>query len=188
MAVGRTQSEQGVNTTEILVAVVRERDRADYWERTQSLEFPRETVFVQFVPRQAEEEHARYHPEIPRIDIYRYGCTPVHVPQCAVNMAAASPCPLDELISLVHELGHHESKLRGLFCSPDNAKLEQTYEEEIRAWSFGRTILAKTQYLDWSAFEERERRALDGYREGLNLPASRAADIETRIRRICEAL
>jgi hypothetical protein len=177
-----------VNPAEILVSVVRERDRSDYWERTRSRDWPPETVFVQFVPRQAEDEHARYHPEIPRIDIYRYGCTPLHIPQCAVDMAAASPCPLDELISLAHELGHHESALRGLFCKPDDTKQEQTFEEEIRAWSFGRAILGKTQYLDWSAFEERERRALDGYREGLSLPAPRAVDIENRIRRICEAL
>jgi hypothetical protein len=170
---------------DIYIELVRDRDRLEFWRTTGSVEFPPHSVFIRFHPRKKEDEHAMYFPEAgaPRIEIYRYGCPSMALPQRAVDMASASPCPLDELVSLSHELGHHDSAVRGSFWPLDEARPLLTYEEEVRAWLLGRNILLRRNYAEWSAFEERERRSLSQYRQGLKLTEKTAEEIEERIRR-----
>jgi hypothetical protein len=171
-----------VGAAEIFVDLVRTRDREEHWRRGNSSDDPGPTLFIMFVPRSTEDEYAMYYADIPRIDIYRYGCTPDDAQRAAVELAASSPCPLHELISFAHELGHHESASRGTFCQFDEAQPVETYEEEVRAWTFGRAILVQMSFADWGAFAERERASLLGYRVGLKVSEEAAHTIELRIR------
>ncbi len=89
---------------------------------------------------------------------------------------------LAELITLAHELGHHESFLRGTYTEEDHARPEECYLEEIRAWTHARTILEEHGFEDWRSFEFQEREALEGYRVGLGLSYARAAELEGHAR------
>lgn len=93
-------------------------------------------------------------------------------------------------IYLAHELGHHESWLRGdtsdefeelmtwrphtVYEAPaslERSVREQVLEEEVRAWRYGREILTAA-LPDFSALDEYDRRTkenLAGYRTGLLL-------------------
>lgn len=92
-------------------------------------------------------------------------------------------------ITLAHELGHHESWLRGeysdeliallqrdepIYDDPDaidRSLREQHVEEEARAWRYGREILARV-VPDFPAFDEYDRQArveVDGHRKGWGL-------------------
>jgi hypothetical protein len=163
----------------ILLDLVRERDCREYNKRTGTAEYPPHTVIIRFVPR-VDGQHAAYSPKIPAIDIYRAECAPGWEDRSAYEDATNSPDALDELISLAHELGHHDratEKGRDLF---DNMNPEKRYEEEVRAWARGRQILANTPFSGWSSFDERKRGDLATYRVGLTVEAAR--EIEERLR------
>jgi hypothetical protein len=181
---GRASS---MGASEILIELVRKHDRGEHFRRTNSSDYPPSAIVIVFIPRTTEDELAVYHArdnarDIPRIDIYRYGCTDADMDRPAAELAASSPCPIQELVSLAHELGHHECSLRGLPCVFDEARRVDTYESEIAAWMLGRTILTEQSFADWDTFEERERASLRGYREGLHLSDEEANEIQARVR------
>jgi hypothetical protein len=172
-----------MDALEILIKLVRKHDRLEHFRRTNSAEYPPSTLIIAFVPRTEEAERGLYHPEIRRIDIYRYGATDAYEDRPAAELAASSPCPIQELVSLAHELGHHECSLLGLPCVYDKARRLETYEGEVGAWMLGRAILEAHLFTDWGTFDEQEHASLLGYREGLHLSDNEANEIQARVAR-----
>jgi hypothetical protein len=116
------------------------------------------------------------------VEIHRYGCIYGDASSSPAELAAASSCPLDELIYFAHELGHHEANLSGLACVFDEGRPAETYESEVWAWELGRAILATTMFTDWADFDNRLKVDLDGYRTNLSLTVEAVEEIDARIR------
>jgi len=171
-----------MDTLGILINLVRERDRVEYWQRHKPCDFPPHVVLILFVPPTNPGERGRYFTETPRVEIYRQGARPNDGNHIAVEDAALSPCPVQELVSLSHELGHHDSAVaRGSLIFDT---LAEQYEEEVRAWARWRDILSGTPFSEWPVFDERERESLEGYKGGWNLAADVAHEIEERVRKV----
>jgi hypothetical protein len=165
---------------DIFVALVRERDRAENL-CPKTWKYPPGTVLITFGPRDNDDHRAMYHVDEQRIEIYRYGCTHQDANSRAVDLAGGSLYPLEELISFVHELGHHEATLAGMPCIFAESRPAETYESELHAWILGREILASTPFLDWVAFDGRRKASLEDYRVELGLTEEAADVIEVQI-------
>lgn len=84
-------------------------------------------------------------------------------------------------ITLAHELGHHESWLRGdaedevyaaALDGTDSVTLRQAiFDEEERAWRYGRELLERLApaFPAFVQFDSASRTAIEGYRVGLGL-------------------
>jgi hypothetical protein len=172
-----------MDTLDILINLVRERDRDEYWQKHKRCDdFPPHVVLILFVQPKDPAERARYFTETPRVEIYRQCGQPNDGSRSAVQDACLSPSPLEELISLSHELGHHDSAVTRGSLVFDTMAEEEEYEEEVRAWVRARDILARTPFSEWDAFDERQRESLKGYRDGYHLTADVAQEIEDRVR------
>jgi hypothetical protein len=172
-------TEENVNVAELFVALVEARDRQtqlnpDTWQ------WPPGAVNIEFHPPTSEGDSGRY--EDGTVRIFRRDCSSWDGSLSAVELARASSCPLEELITFVHELGHHDARRFGLPCLRDGTAKE--YESEVWAWEIGRAILAATAFTDWLAFETRSCADLGTYRAGLSLGKEEADGIEARVR--CE--
>jgi hypothetical protein len=174
--------DQTICAMDVLVELVKARDRAEY--RVRNADVPRETVDIEFVPRTHEQQRGEYYPKVELIQIHRYGCTYDDPIRPASELAAESPCALEELVTFAHELGHHEARLAGRPCSAEDASASETYALEVWAWEFARAILAETtMFAEWAYFEERFQKDLGGYRSGLSELISESPDeIESQVR------
>ncbi len=90
--------------------------------------------------------------------------------------------PTQELFTLAHEFGHHQSYLNG-YRTPEYKTLVELDEwryleheqkliilnEEIRAWEYAQKTLQKLGFSDWEQFEKRKNESLSRYQELLNL-------------------
>ena len=122
-------------------------------------------VSILFAPTDGETT-GEYFPALPKIKIYRRGCKE-DGPTPAAELARISPAPVEELVALAHELGHHESALTGRFPDLKSASDDERFEEEMFAWDHARTILVAKGFSDWVAFEAQRYGLLQDYR--LNL-------------------
>lgn len=136
-----------------------------------------------FRPRTKLDERGEYVPSIPRIDIYRYEYSDDDDLTPSTEMAQRAVDPLDELITLAHELGHHHvwTALKSGRPFSEETPVE-SFEEEVKAWAWGRRILELEGFCAWAEFEARERDALKGYRDGLKISEADAAAIDAKIR------
>jgi hypothetical protein len=122
------------------------------------------------------------------ITIFRPGISHPTSVSRAVELAAASPAPEDELCYVVHELGHHHSNLSGTFVPFPQQDPRDTYAEEVRAWAIGaRILVARGWRGSWDSFKKIERSSLEGYRCGMSLDPDGSARIEQGVRRQVES-
>jgi hypothetical protein len=164
--------QRNMEAVEILVELVRERDWTQYWEEHRNAVRPSEMVSIFFAPTDGGPT-GTYSPKLPLITIYRRGCREGD-PTPSAELARVSPAPVEELVVLAHELGHHQSAMIGRFPDLDRASDDERLEEEILAWDHARTILAAKGFSDWPAFDARKCLSLQDYR--LNLKLSSCPD------------
>jgi len=87
-----------------------------------------------------------------------------------------------EVITLAHELGHHESFKQGErppgyttlmkdwgdgTRHPDRQEISLILSEEQRAWNYGRRLLQHMGFTEWASFNMRQREGMSSYREVL---------------------
>ncbi len=157
-----------MTSQEILIRLIRTRDR----ETLGCVDnCPPETAWIDFVgpPEVVQLDGGKFFPEYDQIDLYRHGAAP-HPQGSPLEAAARSPRPTEELVSLAHELGHLDSKLRGNVFPPTDS--EHAYAEELRAWHFAEGLLRENDFEEWDAFRALRGQGLASYRDNLALSDS----------------
>jgi hypothetical protein len=154
-----------MTSQEILIRLIRTRDR----ETLGCVDdCPPGTAWIDFVapPDVAQLDGGKFFHEHDRIELYRPGAPP-HPQGSPLEAAARSPRPTEELVSLAHELGHLDSKLRGNVFPPLDG--EHVYAEELRAWHFAEFLLKQNDFEEWDAFRLLRDQGLASYRDNLAL-------------------
>lgn len=188
----------------LLLKLIKQRDLSSWVEQHLDDEPPPERCSIHVESRSRWEllygranESGFYEPPtgpsgFPHVSIFRE----IDQPALAFEVAEASTDPLEELIILAHEFGHHESWLAGhrpplsgksMLTDERLADPEAAYAEEVRAWHYARQILAglepegPAQFDAWDTFASIELASLFSYQSGLSLREERAELIRCQV-------
>jgi hypothetical protein len=99
----------------------------------------------------------------------------------AIEGAAKSPNPAQELASVSHELGHHYVWIGQKLPNEGSRPREIEYAEEVLAWTIGRNILAARGFEEWKRFDEEQERSLATYRDGFEFSREKTEQIAAEI-------
>lgn len=174
------RTESDTSSLTIYLQLIREFDRDEYIRMNGREPVPPSRVLIRFDDDPDVHESGFYLPddgELPRIFIHRSGFVD-DGDYRALDVASSAAEPLCELLSLAHELGHHEVVLRRLGTGVrDDEKPVESYTEEVLAWIFARRILQSASFTEWDEFRRVMADSLKTYEVGFKLDPEVAAEI-----------